>query len=190
MTAMPLFVMKYIGLERALLLMFSMEFLISILVYVAVLRHFPTYKLIPERRLVFIKKTLVIFFFIAIIQVGIFLHNASIYHSPVVQLNIVSIATLVIVIPFYEEIFYRGCLFGFLCSLYRKNRLVPGVITSLLFCAMHTQYYSFLYQLVLFIISSMLIYIRVKTESLAYPIILHAGMNTLVIFLNAQSFYR
>jgi len=189
-TSIPLFIMKYVSIETSLMIMFFIEFSFGVSVYMVILRHFPHYKIIPERNPEFIKKTLILFILITLIQTAVFLYNISTFQTQVVNLDFLTLISLVFIIPFYEEIFYRGCLFGFVCSIYNKNLILPGIISSLTFCLMHTQYFSFLYQAILFTISSMLIYIRIKTKSLFYPIILHSGMNAFVVLLNAQSFYR
>lgn len=170
--------------------MFFAEFAFAVLVYNCVLRQLPHYTIIFAPNPFFIKKSLVVFSLITILQLLMFVYNEHNYHPQAAQLNFISIATLALVIPFYEEIFYRGCLFGFICAVYKRNFFIPAIITSLLFCLMHTQYSSFLYQAVLFLFSCMLIHIRIITKSLAYPIILHSAMNSLVIFLNIQSVYR
>lgn len=189
-TAAPLFLIKSVDPEKSLLMMFFIELFFSFLVYIALLRHFPIYHLVPERRPTFIRTTFILLILITLIQIIVYLYNSNFYHYQTTQLNFISLILLIFIIPFYEEIFYRGCLFGFLCSVCKKNLIIPGIITSLMFCIMHTQYLTFLYQTMLFIISSMLIYIRVKTKSLAYPMILHSCMNALVVFLNVQSLYR
>lgn len=189
-TSMPLFLMKFIALETSLYLMFFVEFAFAAFVYITVLRHFSRYKITPELNPVHIKKILILSVLIVLIQVSVFLYDINIYHSQPTRWDFFSLVTLTFIIPVYEEVFYRGCLFGFICSLHKKSLILPGAITSLIFCAMHTQYASFFYQTILFIISSILLYIRIETKSLFYPIILHSGMNAFVVFLNMQSFYR
>ncbi|KKY80310.1 hypothetical protein OA46_20340 [Enterobacter cloacae] len=94
---------------------------------------------------------------------------------------------MVLVVPCYEEIIYRGCAFGFVCSIYKKNLIIPCVITSLFFCLMHGQYYNFLDQAILFIVSMLLLRIRIKSRSLFYPMLVHSSMNAFVILLNIQN---
>ena len=71
-TAIPLFIMKYVSIERSLVMMFFIEFLFGVFVYMAVLRHFPHYKFTLERNPEFIKKTLFLFILIALIQISVF----------------------------------------------------------------------------------------------------------------------
>lgn len=189
-TALPLFTMEYISFRASVFLMLVVEFLVAIGLYFFVLRHYAQYKITFILNGKSIKKALLLFLLILIIQVSIFIYKNNLYHYKAISQDLVSVITLMVIIPFYEEVFYRGCLFGVACSVFKKNIIIPGVITSVLFCLMHTQYYSIPDQLVLFSLSSILIYIRVETRSLSYPILIHSGMNAFVIFLNAQGFYR
>ncbi len=93
--------------------------------------------------------------------------------------------SLVILPPLYEEILARGFLFTGL----RKRLTVPvaAVITSLLFGAAHLGWRSgepLLWAAAIdtFVLSLVLVYLRVKTDSLWPPIGLHAIKN-LVAFL-------
>ncbi|WP_228286356.1 CPBP family intramembrane glutamic endopeptidase [Klebsiella pneumoniae] len=92
------------------------------------------------------------------------------------------VATLVV--PYYEEIVYRVCAFGFLCSIFRKNLLIPSLITSVFFCVMHSQYYNILDQAILFVVSMLLLKVRIKSKGIFYPMVIHAGMNFFVLMLN------
>ncbi|WP_447088386.1 MULTISPECIES: CPBP family glutamic-type intramembrane protease [Enterobacter] len=40
---------------------------------------------------------------------------------------------MTLIVPYYEEIIYRGCAFGIIHSIYRKNLIIPYVVTSLFF---------------------------------------------------------
>ncbi|HHO8493883.1 CPBP family intramembrane metalloprotease [Klebsiella pneumoniae] len=72
---------------------------------------------------------------------------------------------LTLVVPYYEEIVYRVCAFGFLCTIYKKNLIIPCVLTSLFFCFMHFQYYNALDQIVLFVVSVLLLMVRIKSQT-------------------------
>ncbi|NYV37183.1 CPBP family intramembrane metalloprotease (plasmid) [Escherichia coli] len=91
---------------------------------------------------------------------------------------------LVLIVPYYEEIVYRTCLFGLLCATYKKNYSPPCVCTSLFFCLMHPQYYNVADQIILFIMSMLLLNIRICSKGIFYPMLLHAGINGFVILLN------
>ncbi|WP_433977392.1 CPBP family glutamic-type intramembrane protease [Erwinia sp. E_sp_B01_9] len=44
------------------------------------------------------------------------------------------ILILVIIVPFYEEVFFRGCLFGGICSFYKKGILFPSASADRVLC--------------------------------------------------------
>lgn len=84
--------------------------------------------------------------------------------------------TLVFMVPFYEEISFRGGLFSAL-QIWMKNSYVAACVTSLTFALLHTQYSDFTSICVLFLISLALVSARVKSNGLLLPIILHMLMN-------------
>lgn len=102
--------------------------------------------------------------------------------------NILSIIIIVLLVPFYEEVFHRGCLLGFLSSLTLHYRL-PIITTSVIFSLMHTQYSSLSDHLILVFISMVLCIVRIMTKSLLFPYLLHMSMNLFFIVINAQSLY-
>ncbi|WP_337194169.1 CPBP family intramembrane glutamic endopeptidase [Citrobacter werkmanii] len=71
--------------------------------------------------------------------------------------------------------------------MFKENIIIPCVITSLFFSLMHFQYYNVLDQSVLFVVSMLLLGVRIKSRSLFYPMLIHSGMNTFVILLNIQN---
>jgi hypothetical protein len=98
-----------------------------------------------------------------------------------------SILMLTLIIPFYEEIFYRGCLFGGLCSVFRKHIIIPIIFSSLVFSLMHTQFVSVLEYVLMFVVGVIISYSRVVTKGLLAPIAIHSGMNVFVISIQILS---
>ncbi|MDR3104676.1 MAG: CPBP family intramembrane metalloprotease [Yokenella regensburgei] len=94
---------------------------------------------------------------------------------------------LTLIIPFYEEIFYRGCLFGGLCSVFRKHIIIPIIFSSLVFSLMHTQFVSVLEYVLMFVVGVIISYSRVVTKGLLAPIAIHSGMNVFVISIQILS---
>ena len=88
------------------------------------------------------------------------------------------------VVPFYEECIYRGCLVDFLLLVFKINPVIPVVLTSVIFSAMHTQYSSLLDFSALFAVSVIFSVARLKSGSLLPSIVLHSLMNAFVIVLN------
>ncbi|HCD4905479.1 TPA: CPBP family intramembrane metalloprotease [Enterobacter hormaechei subsp. steigerwaltii] len=58
------------------------------------------------------------------------------------------------------------------------------MLTSLSFCLMHGQYYNILDQSILFLVSILLLIVRIRSRALFYPIIIHSCMNAFVLSLN------
>ncbi|MEA3749958.1 CPBP family intramembrane glutamate endopeptidase [Enterobacter hormaechei] len=52
------------------------------------------------------------------------------------------------------------------------------------FCLMHGQYYNILDQSILFLVSILLLIVRIRSRALFYPIIIHSCMNAFVLSLN------
>ncbi|MCL6746939.1 CPBP family intramembrane glutamic endopeptidase [Kosakonia sp. R1.Fl] len=189
-TALPYLTIKFTTLEASLYMMLIVEFITALGFYFLLLRHYPQYKIKTETKSGFVTKSLLLFFLLLLMHIFVFMYKKDIYHYKASKPEFMYVIALVIFVPFFEEIFYRGCFFGFISSVCKYKILPPALITSVLFCMMHTQYYSLPDQLVLFSLSLSLIYLRVETKSLSYPMLLHSGMNAFVIFLNAQELYR
>ncbi|MGU3523725.1 CPBP family intramembrane glutamic endopeptidase [Enterobacteriaceae bacterium C23F] len=168
------------GVDFSLGLMLALEFLTAILAYVTLLRKLPGYDLGLNCEFDIIKKIVVVFLTLSILQLIVFYLKGCPKHA----LNLPSIIVLVFVAPIYEEIFFRGCLFGFACSVYKKNILLPAVVTSIIFVSIHTQYPDIPERLLIFSASMGFTYIRVITKGLVYPILLHIGWNALLVVLS------
>lgn len=189
-TSLPLFVIQYLSFDVALFVMFAIECVFVSLLYVVYLRKHPQYTLLPSVNSTSIKKTLIVFVLIMLIQLMVFTAEVHQDLKNQVQMDFSSLIALVFLIPFYEEIIYRGCWFGFLSSIFKKSTVVPAILTSIIFCLVHTQYNSIAAQFVLFTLSLMIMYIRIITKSLFYPILLHAGMNAFVVLLNVKAVWK
>lgn len=90
----------------------------------------------------------------------------------------------IFVMPFSEEYIYRGCLVDFFRYIFKHNIIWPVVLSSIVFCAMHTQYTRVLDFTVLFLVSVILSFSRIKSGSLLPPVLLHSSMNAFVILLS------
>ncbi|GIP18671.1 CAAX amino protease [Paenibacillus montaniterrae] len=83
---------------------------------------------------------------------------------------------LVILIPLFEEILFRGVLYKFL--FIKKGKVAAIVLTTLLFAIMHNDNFLFYFCGDLFITI-----VRYKTSSLASSYILHVLWNLYAVFL-------
>lgn len=90
----------------------------------------------------------------------------------------------IFVVPFYEECIYRGCLVDFFCNIFKGNLILPILLSSVIFCGMHTQYTGLLDFTVLFVASLIFSFSRIKSGSLLSPMLLHSSMNAFVILLS------
>ena len=120
------------------------------------------------------------------IQLAVYCYRDSFFHYETSHINWMVVIVLTLVVPYYEEIVYRVCAFGFLSTIYKKNLIIPCVLTSLFFCLMHFQYYNILDQIVLFVVSFLLLMVRIKSQSPLYPMLMHSGMNAFIILLNIK----
>jgi len=101
---------------------------------------------------------------------------------------ILSAITLIVLAPLWEEIFWRGMVFG---ALRNRNRILAYVVSSLGFALMHTwlfmlfEFSSDLLPLTLIYLPSGLAFCWVfdKTKSLWAAIILHSIMNVVAAVL-------
>lgn len=84
--------------------------------------------------------------------------------------------------PVAEEIIFRGFLLNSSIGWGRYSRVSGIIITSLAFAIMHTQYLFAVTFVYLFVFSSILCVIRMRSRGLMIPIILHILNNAWVIF--------
>ncbi|WP_152657884.1 CPBP family intramembrane glutamic endopeptidase [Oceanobacillus sp. CFH 90083] len=83
-----------------------------------------------------------------------------------------------ILAPILEEIIFRKIIFG---SLYKKmNFFFAALISSLVFAVIH---WDFLHILVYASMGFVFAFLYVQTKRILVPIIVHAGMNTLVVLV-------
>lgn len=87
----------------------------------------------------------------------------------------------VIVAPVYEELLFRGVIFGLMAHANpKKIRTAPtqrqlifaGIVSSLLFAVVHLQYDWFGFALI-FLLALLFCYLRVRSGSLVLPILFH-----------------
>lgn len=186
-TLSPTFTLRYVGLDIAFFIVFITEILISTLVYLFYLKEFPECRIKIRTDSATVKFSVLSFLIIILIQLAVYCYRDYLYHYEPSQINWITVLVMTLVVPYYEEIVYRACAFGFLRSIFKENIIIPCVITSLFFSLMHFQYYNVLDQSVLFVVSMLLLGVRIKSRSLFYPMLIHSGMNTFVILLNIQN---
>ncbi|EAW1476947.1 CPBP family intramembrane metalloprotease [Salmonella enterica subsp. enterica] len=87
---------------------------------------------------------------------------------------------IILAVPVYEEIVFRGCLFNVFLFWFRNNVYGAAVAVALLFSAVHLQYTDIRSFIMLFLVSLTLTVARVKSRGLLMPIALHILMNTVV----------
>lgn len=186
-TLSPTTALRHIGLEMVFLFILITQTLIAILVYFFYLNKFTECKIRIKTDVATIKLSAILFMVIILIQLTVYCYRDYLYHYESSKMSWIASLILILIIPYHEEIIYRACAFGFLCSIFKKNIIIPCVITSLFFSLMHFQYYNILDQSVLFVVSMLLLGVRIKSRSLFYPMLMHSGMNAFVILLNIQT---
>ncbi|XEI91200.1 CPBP family intramembrane metalloprotease (plasmid) [Citrobacter braakii] len=162
------------------------QVLIATLFYLFYLKKFTECEIRIKTDVATVKFSILSFLTIILIQLAVYCYRDYLYHYEPYHLNWIAILVAILLVPYYEEIIYRACVFGFFCSVYRKNIIIPCVITSLFFSLMHFQYYNILDQSVLFVVSMLLLVVRIQSKSLFYSMLIHSGMNAFVILLNTQ----
>ena len=98
--------------------------------------------------------------------------------------------SLIFIAPVYEEMIFRGCLFNAFQYWFKDKTWLTSAVVSAIFALMHTQYVDFRTLLLLFIVSLVLIYARIKSNGILMPIMLHILMNGTVVGMQiaAQEF--
>lgn len=92
----------------------------------------------------------------------------------------INIFSSVLLVPVYEEIVFRGCLFNSFKFWFNDNIYISAIVTSVIFSALHLQYTDFRTFLMLFLISLVLISAKIKSNGLLMPILLHMAMNAVI----------
>lgn len=89
-------------------------------------------------------------------------------------------AMMVLAVPVYEEMIFRGCLFSVFRFWFRNNVYAAAVAVSVLFSACHLQYMDWRSFLILFLVSLILVAGRVITGGILMPVVLHMLMNATI----------
>lgn len=132
------------------------------------------------------RKNLNLFFILFALS---FLQSLSIYiFSDSIQyershVTIPLVIVLLLIVPFYEEIFFRGVIYSLIKLKFRNGKIICYLITTILFCLIHFNSYEIHQQLNIFISGLMLFYIRERTGGLFYPVLLHSAMNFLSLVI-------
>ena len=92
----------------------------------------------------------------------------------------IKIFSSVFLVPVYEEIVFRGCLFNSFKFWFQDNIYIPAIVTSVIISALHLQYTYFRTFLMLFLVSLVLISEKIKSNGLLMPILLHMAMNVAI----------
>ncbi|EKS7109478.1 TPA: CPBP family intramembrane glutamic endopeptidase [Enterobacter ludwigii] len=176
-TSLPLLTTRWIGLEKSLYAMYITEGILGAWVisyiYKCCLK-------LGSKMLLF--KFLVLIIFIQIIFYVKREPNFGVFH--ISTDHIIPYLFAIFIIPFSEECIYRGCLIDFFSGIFKGNVIWPVMLSSAVFCGMHTQYSSALDFTVLFVVSLIFSFARLKSGSLLPSIILHSFMNCFVILLS------
>ena len=137
-------------------------------------------------------KKLIIKYVIIIFLMQLTMYATSRHNIASISMNWESalpILILVVLVPFYEEVIYRGCLFGFLHSIFKGDIFFPYVISSAVFCLLHTDSRTIGTYFFLFCVAIIFTHVRVKSNSIIYSFILHSSMNASFVLLNMQRFF-
>jgi len=92
-----------------------------------------------------------------------------------------TIFLMVFIVPIYEEIVFRGCLFDALLLCFRGRIYLASIATSITFAYFHTQFTDIRALIILIAISTVLVCARTFSKGLLMPILLHISMNGIVM---------
>jgi len=88
---------------------------------------------------------------------------------------------MILIVPIYEEIVFRGCLFSVFRYWFGNNIYAAGIVVSLIFSVCHLQYLDWRSFVTLFLVSCVFVAGRVKSGGILLPVFLHILMNMAVI---------
>ncbi|MFE8664013.1 CPBP family intramembrane glutamic endopeptidase [Serratia nevei] len=88
---------------------------------------------------------------------------------------------LVFLVPVYEEMVFRGCLFSGLLQVFKGNIYWSALTTSVVFAILHTQYSDIRTFVILTLVSLLLIAARILSRGMAMPVLLHTLMNGFIM---------
>lgn len=183
-TLSPAITLRYLTLDTSFFLVFIAEFLIAFFLYVFYLRKLDGFKLHPTIDSTSVIFSIFVLLVILLVQYNVYIYRANLYHYEPSHISFIAFIIATFIVPYYEEIIYRGCIFGVFHSILNKSYIIPCILTSLSFCLMHGQYYNILDQAILFGVSILLLMVRIRSRGLFYPIIIHSCMNAFVLSLN------
>lgn len=104
------------------------------------------------------------------------------YHQNINIILIANITAIVILAPVYEELIFRGVVYGYFKKNLMCSTITSAILTSLIFLSLHW-YYDILSLVVLFIISLILAFARELSCGILLPVLLHSLMNGFVLFM-------
>ncbi|MBU9843602.1 CPBP family intramembrane metalloprotease [Rahnella sp. FRB 231] len=99
------------------------------------------------------------------------------------HITIPLVVVLLFIAPLYEEVFFRGLVYGLIKLKFKNETIICYFITTFLFCLIHFNSYEMHQQLNIFISGLMLCLIRERTGGLFYPVLLHSAMNFLSLVM-------
>lgn len=96
----------------------------------------------------------------------------------IARMNALFILIPAIIAPILEEIIFRKIIFG---TFYKRmNFFIAAVLSALIFGLVHWDFEHLLMYMAMGLVFA---FLYVKTKRILVPIIVHAGMNSLVVFL-------
>lgn len=104
-------------------------------------------------------------------------------------INTMDIILSILILPImaiYEEVLFRGVIYGLLKKHFKINIIISVLITSMLFALVHL-IFNYMGVIDYIIVSSFFNYIYIRKQNLLYPIIVHLLYNIFGFFVVALS---
>lgn len=166
-------------------LLFSLEFIVIVPLYYAYFRKREGYGRGKFRVGIFFLLLLCVLIIQYVIPSMIFTTQAESWSASQLALKghvfWLNAVMMILIVPVYEEMIFRSCLFSVFRYWFGNNIYAAGVVVSLIFSACHLQYLDWRSFLMLFLVSGVLIAGRVKSGGILMPVVLHMLMNLAVI---------
>lgn len=112
-TLSPTVTLRYVDLDMAFFFILIKQTLIATLFYLFYLKNFTECEIRIKTDISTIKLSILSFLTIILIQLVVYCYRGYLYHYEPYHLNWIAVLVATLLVPYYEEIIYRACAFGF-----------------------------------------------------------------------------
>lgn len=124
-TLSPAVTLRYVDLDMAFFFILITQVLIATLFYLFYLKKFTECEIRIKTDVATVKFSILSFLTIILIQLAVYCYRDYLYHYEPYHLNWIAILVAILLVPYYEEIIYRACVFGFFAQCTEKISSFP-----------------------------------------------------------------